>query len=248
MKTRLLSIIALFLLLIPLTMPLLAQDVATILKKVDQVLFQPRDQTSSIRMVLTDRNGNERVREAAVWQKGSDKRLFRFTKPASEAGIAFLSLPDDLMYLYMPAFGRERRIASHVRNQSFAGTDFSYEDMETKEYASTYSGRILREEGNLYILELTSLPGIRSDYSKMIVAVNKQTFTPERSESFDRGGNLAKTATYTWQRQGNYWFPREIFLKDEKKGSSTLMMMSEVKFDTNISDQVFTVRNLTTFQ
>lgn len=229
------------------TAPLLAQDAATILTKVDQVLFQPSDQTSNIRMVLTDRNGNERIREATTWQKGSDKRLFRFTRPTSEAGIAFLSLPDDLMYLYMPAFGKERRIASHVKNQSFAGTDFSYEDMETKEYSKTYSGKVLREEGNLFILELVPLPSVRSDYSKMIVAINKTNHTPERSESYDRGGNLAKTAVYTWQRQGNYWFPKEIFIKDEKKGSSTRMIMSDVKFDSNISDQVFTIRNLTSF-
>ncbi|MEE4176010.1 MAG: outer membrane lipoprotein-sorting protein [Bacteroides sp.] len=229
------------------TAPLLAQDAATILTKVDQVLFQPKDQTNTVRMILTDRNGNERIREASIWQKGSNKRLFRFTRPASEAGIAFLSLPDDLMYLYMPAFGKARRIASHVKNQSFAGTDFSYEDMETKEYAKTYSGKVLREEGNLYILELVALPDVRSDYSKMIVAVNKENYTPQRSESYDRGGNLAKTAVYTWQQQANYWFPKEIFMKDEKKGSSTRMIMSDVKFDSNISDQVFTERNLTSF-
>ena len=247
MKTIFFSSITVFLLQFLTPSTLQTQDVAAILREMDQVMFQPSDQTSKVRLILTDRNGNERIREAEVWQKGSDKRLFRFTRPASEAGIAFLSLPDDLMYLYMPAFGRERRIASHVKNQSFAGTDFSYEDMETKEYAETYSGTVLREEGNLYILELKPLPDIRSDYSRMVVAVNKQTFTPERSESFDRGGNLVKTAVYTWQKQGDYWFPKEVFLRDEKKGSSTRMIMSEVKFDTNLSDQVFTVRNLTSF-
>jgi outer membrane lipoprotein-sorting protein len=43
------------------------------------------------------------------------------------------------------------------------------------------------------------------------------------------------------------WFPKEIFMKDEKRGSTTRMIMSEVKFDTNLSDQIFTVRNLTSF-
>lgn len=247
MKKFFISLLTAMVLLSGFGFQLHAQDVPGILKKMDQVLFQPKDQTSNVRMVLTDRNGNERVREASIWQKGSDKRLFRFTKPASEAGIAFLSLPDDLMYLYMPAFGRERRIASHVKNQSFAGTDFSYEDMEAREYARFYTGKVLREEGNLYILELTPQASVRSDYSKMIVAVHKQHHTPERSESYDRGGNLAKTAVYTWERQGSYWFPKEIFMKDEKRGSTTRMIMSEVKFDTNLSDQVFTVRNLTSF-
>lgn len=247
MKKLLLMTIAGLFLVAGLVLPAMAQDAVSIMKKMDQVMFQPSDQTSNVRMMLTDRNGNERVREASIWQKGSDKRLFRFTKPASEAGIAFLSLPDDLMYLYMPAFGRERRIASHVKNQSFAGTDFSYEDMEAREYASYYTGKVLREEGNNYILELTPQASARSDYSKMIVAVNKQHYTPQRSEAYDRGGNLAKTAVYTWERLGNYWFPKEIFMKDEKRGSTTRMIMSEVKFDTNLSDQVFTVRNLTSF-
>jgi hypothetical protein len=71
----------------------------------------------------------------AFGRKDRTNGCFALPSPASEAGIAFLSLPDDLMYLYMPAFGRERRIASHVKNQSFAGTDFSYEDMEAREYA-----------------------------------------------------------------------------------------------------------------
>jgi len=57
--------------------------------------------------------------------------MFRFTAPASQAGIAFLSLPNDVMYMYLPAFGKERRIASSAKNQNFAGTDFSYDDMES---------------------------------------------------------------------------------------------------------------------
>ncbi|HAJ99811.1 MAG TPA: hypothetical protein DCM62_07285 [Bacteroidales bacterium] len=218
-----------------------------ILRRMDEVMFQPGDQTSNARMVMVDRNGNERVREATIWQKGGEKRLFRFTSPASEAGIAFLSLPNDLMYLYLPAFGRERRIAAHLKNQNFAGTDFTYEDLEVRKYAESFSGNILRQDGNIIVLEIRPLPGITSEYSRTVVTLNRTNFLPEKTESYDRGGNLVKSATHTWARQGAFWYPQEIHMRDVRRGSSTRMIMRNVRFNTNLSDQIFTVRNLTSF-
>jgi outer membrane lipoprotein-sorting protein len=103
-----------------------AQDATSILKKMDDVMFSSKDMTGKNKIILIDKNGKQESREATMQQKGTDKRMFRFTAPASQAGIAVLSLPNDLMYLYLPAFGKERRIATSAKNQNFAGTDFSY--------------------------------------------------------------------------------------------------------------------------
>ena len=112
-----------------------AQDANTILKKMDDVMYSPKDMTGKNKIVLIDKNGKQETREASILQKGNDKRIFRFTAPASQAGIAVLSLPNDVMYLYLPAFGKERRISTSVKSQNFAGTDFSYDDMEAKPYS-----------------------------------------------------------------------------------------------------------------
>lgn len=224
-----------------------AEDAGSILKKMDAVLFAGEDQTSSIRMILTDKGGNERVREAQVWQKGANKRLFRFTAPAAEAGIAFLSLPDDVMYLYMPAYGRERRIASHVKNQSFAGTDFSYEDLESEKYVKRFTPGLLDETDETYILELTPLPDMRSDYSKIIAHIHKKNHYPVKMESFDRGGQPFKVAEYTFKKKGDYWYTAEIKMTNLRRNHSTRMIFEEVAFDTGIDDSVFSVRNLTRY-
>lgn len=224
-----------------------AQDAQEILKKIDQVLFEAKDQTGEVKMVLIDRNGKERIREAKVWQKGKNKRLFRFTSPASEAGVAFLSLPDDVMYLYMPAYEKERRIASHVKNQPFAGTDFSYDDMESVEYEKKYTAKKLSETTTYWLLELIPLPGTKTDFSKIEVRVNKQHYYPEYMESFDKAGNKVKTVENTFAKEGKYWYPKEIRMTDLKKKHTTRMIMTKVVFDSNLNDQVFTVRNLTTF-
>ena len=222
-----------------------SQDAQAILKKLDEVLYAPADQESKIRMVLTDRNGNERIREADVWQKGDNMRLVRFTSPAAEAGIAFLSLPNDVMYVYLPAFGRERRIASHVKNQSFAGTDFTYEDMEAVNYSSKYKPRLLETTGKHHVLELTPLPGVRSDYSRQVSVINREHYYPVSSEYYDRGGNLVKSSQYTYTKKEKYWYPGEIRMTDHRRGHSTSMQFLEIKFDTGLSDDIFTIRNLT---
>ena len=80
----------------------------------------------------------KKKREMSMLQKGSEKRFVKFLSPTAQAGIAFLSLPDDVMYIYLPALKKVRRIASHVKNTKFAGTDFTYEDMEAARYSDKY--------------------------------------------------------------------------------------------------------------
>ena len=220
-----------------------AQDANTILKNMDNVLYAPKDMTGTNTIILIDKNGKQETREAYIKQKGNDKRIMRFTAPASQAGIAVLSLPNDVMYLYLPAFGKERRISSSVKNQNFAGTDFSYDDMESKPYVEKYTPKLINTEGNAYVLELT--PKGQSDYSKIIVHINKTYFYPEVMEFYDKGNTKIKVAKYTFKKVGEYWNPVEIEMTNLKKNHTTKMQMSDVKYDTGLSDDEFTVRKLT---
>jgi outer membrane lipoprotein-sorting protein len=219
-----------------------AQDAITILKKMDDVMYSPKDMTGTNTIILIDKNGKQEIREATVQQKGTDKRMFRFTSPASQAGIAVLSLPNDVMYLYLPAFGKERRIATSAKNQNFAGTDFSYDDMESVQFSVKYTTKLLKTEADVFLLELT--PKGRSDYSKVIVDINKANYYPEVMEYYDRGGNKVKEAKYTFKKVGIYWNAAEIEMTDLKKNHKTKMQMSGVEYDTGLTDDDFTVRKL----
>jgi outer membrane lipoprotein-sorting protein len=221
-----------------------AQSANEVLQEVDKVLYSAKDQQNKVTIILNDKNGRESTRKADVIQKGNDMRLFRFTAPTSQAGIAFLSLPKDVMYIYMPAFGKERRIASHVKNQNFAGTDFSYDDMEAKLLSSKYDPEIIDQNNETYTLKLTPKPDLRTDYSKQIMKVNKQNFYLVTNEYYDKGGKKAKEAIYTFEKIGNYWSSKEIFMKDLKKNHSTKMIVSDVTYDQGLSDDEFTVRKL----
>ena len=219
-----------------------AQDANTILKSMDDVMYAPKDLTGINKIVLIDKNGRQEMREATLQQKGNNKRLMRFTSPASQAGISVLALPDNVMYLYLPAFGKERRISSSVKNQNFAGTDFSYDDMEPKPYTEKYTPKFIKTEGDAYVLELT--PKEQSDYSKIIVNINKVNYYPEEMDYYDKGNTKIKVAKYTFKKVDKYWNATEIEMTDLKKNHTTKMQMSDVKYDTGLTDDDFTVRKL----
>ena len=220
-----------------------AQDANTILKKMDDVMYSPKDMTGKTTIVLIDKNGKEKTREADVIQKGNDKRIFRFTAPSSQAGISVLSLPNDIMYLYMPAFGKERRISSSVKSQNFAGTDFSYDDMESKPYAEKYTPKLLEAEADVFVLELIPMSK-KSAYSKLIVKIHKTNYYPTAMDYYDKGKRKAKEATYEFEKIGEYWNAKEIKITDLKKKHTTKMLMSDVKYDQGLSDDEFTVMKL----
>ncbi len=242
MNTKKLSVFvsALFLLI---GMNAYAQDAQVILKEMDKVMYSPKDMTGKTTIILIDKKGKEKTREANIIQKGTDRRIFRFTAPAAQAGIAVLSLPDDVMYMYMPAFGKERRISSSVKSQNFAGTDFSYDDMEAKPYSEKYTPKLISTEEAVFVLELVPLSK-KSKYSKLIVKIDKENYTPTTMDYYDRGGRKVKEGTYTFVQVGEYWNAQEMSIMDLKKKHSTKMLMSDVKYDQGFTDDEFTVRKL----
>ncbi len=217
-----------------------------ILNKVDDVINAPKDQDYKVKLVLIDSKGNEKEREMSMLQNGSDKRVVKFLSPADQKGIAFLSLPNDMMYLYLPAFKKTRRIASHVKNTNFAGTDFTYEDMEAIRYADKWVPDLARSENNKYVLQLSPKAAGLSDYSKLVMTVRADNFYPERIEHYNKSGKLCKIMTRDGIEQiSGYWVCTESQMEDLKTKHKTRMIMTDMKLDSGIPDDKFTERFLT---
>ena len=233
------------LILLTVTSITFAQDAQSIVAKADEVANAPKDQTATMKMILIDKDGNEKVRETTFLQKGSEKRIMRFTSPADQKGIAFLSLPDDVQYLYMPAFHKVRRIASHVKNTKFAGTDFTYDDLSSFEYAKQYVAKQVSDDDTYWVMELTPKPDVEKDYGKLIMSIRKDNYYPAKIDYYDKGGNLwKKMERRNIEKIEKYWFAKEIEIKDLKEEHGTKMILADVKFDTGISDKTFTQRYL----
>ncbi|MCD4736478.1 MAG: outer membrane lipoprotein-sorting protein [Bacteroidales bacterium] len=222
---------------------LVSQDAATILKNMDNLMNAPQDKQATVKITLTDKKGKEKVREAIMKQKGSDKKLYRYTKPESQEGIATLSLPDNVMWLYLPAFGKPQKISLLTKSQAFTGTDFSYEDMDSRTFSERYTPAFLENPDDAYVLELDP-KSEKSKYSKIVLKVNKENYYPVRMDYYDRGGKHFKEATYSYKKSGQYWYAEEVTMTNLKKNHSTQIYMTDVKFDQDLADEEFEVENL----
>lgn len=221
-----------------------AQSASELLISMDELMAAPQDKEAKVKMVLRDKSGKEKVREAVLIQKGRYKKLYRYTQPEKQAGIATLSLPGDKMWMYMPAFGKPIKISLLSKSQAFTGTDFSYEDMTGTSYGERFTPGIV-ENPNADIVQLELMPkSMKSRYSKIIVYLNREYRYPEKMEYFDDNKEFFKHATYKYIKQGKYWYAQEVVMTDIKKEHSTIIFLSDMKFDQGISDDVFTVENL----
>jgi len=221
-----------------------AQSAKVLLQNMDLLIAAPKDKEASVLMLITDKSGKEKKREASLKQKGKFKKLYRYTKPEKQAGIATLSLPDDLIWLYMPAFGKAIRISLLSKSQAFTGTDFSQEDMSGIPYNDRYDPIIINaNDPDFYTLELTP-KSKKTKYSKIILTMDKTNYYPIKMEFFNKSNNYFKLATYKYKKQDNYWYAKEVIMTSVLKKHSTSILLTDVKFDQGIDDDVFTVENL----
>ena len=220
------------------------QNADSLLQYMDNLMSAPKDKQATVKIILTKKSGKEKIREAMMKQKGRDKKLYRYTKPEKQAGISTLSLPGDVMWLYLPAIGKPTKISLLSKNQAFTGTDFSYEDMESRSYSERYTPALLESsDPENYILELIPISK-KSKYSKIVLYLNKTHNYPVKMEYYNNRDIYFKVATYKYAKQGKYWYAEEVLMTDLKKAHSTGILMTDVKFDQGLSDDEFRVENL----
>lgn len=222
----------------------MAQSAASLLRSMDQLMSAPKDKQAVVKMILKDKSGKEKVREAILKQKGPYKKLYRYTKPEKQVGIATLSLPDDIIWLYMPAFKKAVKITLLSKSQAFTGTDFSYEDMSGSSYSERYTPRILQDNDDKnYQIELMP-KSVKSKYSKIILYLNKVHSYPIRMEYYDKNKVYFKRADYKYKKKEAYWYAEEVVMTNIKKEHSTEIILTEIKFDQGLKDEEFTVESL----
>ncbi|MEL4456320.1 outer membrane lipoprotein-sorting protein [Lutimonas vermicola] len=242
MKTLKITLANLLFLII--AMPLYSQSAASLLRGMDDLMSAPKDKEAIVKMVLKDGSGKEKVREAIMKQKGQYHKIYRYTYPEKQVGTATLSLPDDIIWLYMPAFNKAVKVTLLSKSQAFTGTDFSYEDMSGSSFSERFTPKILPStDDDIYQLELMP-KSMRSRYSKIIVFLDKTHLYPIKMEYFDDNKVYFKSATYEYKKQGNYWYAERVIMKNIKKDHSTEILINKIKFDQGLDDSEFTVENL----
>ena len=232
-----------------------------IMKQVDEINMT-MDQTSHVKMTMTDALGNTRKIETLRLHKhyagknGIDNKSVFFTEfPPDQKGTGFLiwdyateGKPDDL-WLYLPSLRSVRRMTTRDQHDSFMGSDLTFADM---------GARRLDEDEHHLIFEGDCRPGLNepcfvidsipkeknSPYGKKRFYISKKDWVPRKIEFYDRKMKPLKLQIISWQQVEDVlaWTRSEILNVQTKH--RTLFEISGVKNNTGLRDDTFTERML----
>ncbi len=233
-----------------------------IAQKVDAV-DDGNNATATMLMVLIDKNGHERYRHLKRFSK--DKGVdtlssLYFIKPNDVKNTAFLTYDykdsdkDDDQWLYLPALKKVKRIASTDKSGSFMGSDFSYADMtdrNVKDYNYKIKKEITLTSGHpAWILEVLPKKQKTIDeygYKKSYMFVRKDNFMVAQAIHFLVDGKKKFMTVRKMKQIDGIWTNLEIEMKT-KKGKqtthATVLKISDVKYNQNLSEDFFTTRQI----
>ena len=211
----------------------------------------PEDMKSTMSMVLTNKNGKVRTSEIRSYSTdGNKKQILWFLAPADDKGVAYLKIEhedkSDDMKLWLPNFKKIRRISSRKKSESFMGSDMSYEDMTSRnlsEYTYSITGSEMVNDNDCHILE--SIPnGIKSEYSRHISWITKDTYLPLKEVSFDKNGALLKSKSIVYQKIKVYNIMKKLHVKNVQRNHQTVLKFDNIEVDSGIKDNIFHEKNL----
>ena len=150
------------------------------------------------------------------------------------------------MYVYLPAYNKVRRVASHANEQGFMGTTFSNSEMSITHYGAVYSGEVKAENDETWTVSAQPKPDAKSPYTRVEIDITKDRFLPLELRYFNDKDQKIKTESrpdYTCE--GDICTPKVIKMVDHTRNDTwTEMVMQEWKTNNDYSDDLFSVRTL----
>jgi len=214
----------------------------------------------NVRFETRDRTGSTRTIEGKIyWRRGADDRhsktLVHIESPPEVRGSSYLLIEkdDDLdIFVYLPEYGKVRRITPHALAGSLFGTDFSYEDMmrlrHVFEEQKVTSIRDEEQAGRAsQLVELVPPPESGSSYERVRAWLDRETCVPLRMEFVAKGGALVKELSIdpaTLERHGSVWVARGFRLRDLHEQTETSMSLGDIELDVALPDRLFSERAL----
>ena len=215
------------------------------LAKMDEAMNRAEDQYFEYTIVDQQPGKDERRMAMEVSLKG-EKRFTKFTAPADVKGTKVLILSPTQMYVYLPAFKKVRRIASHVTAQGFMGTTYSSDDMSLVRFADKYDAKLAKDSDKTLELEITKKSDVAAPYPKGRITIDKKLMLPIELAYFNDKGQKLKTETrIDYGCEGTVCTARVMKMVDHTaNGHWTELVREKWKVNSGLSKRTFSKRNL----
>lgn len=224
-----------------------------------------RDSRSAMRMKLFDRHGRARERAltltvlrgrdnpgAPKTAPDGDRLLIRFSYPNDIRGTSFLVWEhpkgEDERFLYLPSLGRVRRIAGEETQESFVGTDLTYEDIGGREF-DDYTYAIAEPNASWNGRPAWRLESRRTDASvrfpRVVSVIPKDTFVVVQADVYNRRNEKQKVYTVRRLEQvKGIWTVMDAEMTNDLEKTRTELVIERVDYNVGLKEADFSRREL----
>jgi hypothetical protein len=219
-----------------------------------------KDSRGEMRMRLFDRHGRMRERALTLLARRSpsgDQTLVRFTYPNDIKNTGFLVWEhpgaDDERFLYLPALGRVRRIAGAEKQESFVGSDLSYEDIGGRDVADyTYAfvdqnATWTAPDGSKHAawsLE-SRAKDPSADYPRSVSLVRKDSLVIVHADIFNARAEREKVFdVHRLERVDGIWTVLSLTVANERDRTRTELETTSIRYNVGLTENDFSRRQL----
>jgi hypothetical protein len=230
-----------------------------------------RDASFQLKMRLFDRQQRVRERELTIKtlraqpDRGvpsksaidGDRMLIRFTYPNDINGTAFLvwEHPDgeDERFLYLPALARVRRITGAEAQDSFVGSDFTYEDISGREF-DDYSYTMVEPNATWAGPDGKPSPSYRIEsrakdaqarFPRVVSTIRKGDFVLVHADIYNRRDERQKIyEVRRLERIQSIWTLSDVSMSDTSAKTRTDLALTNVRYNIGLKESDFSRREL----
>jgi hypothetical protein len=220
-----------------------------------------RDARFQLKMRLFDRQQRMRERELGILMLRNDaqgdRMLIRFTYPNDIKGTGFLVWEhpdaDDERFLYLPALGRVRRIVGAESQDSFVGSDFTYEDIGGREFED-YTYAMLERNASWAPPGGQSKPAYRIEsrardaqarYPRIVSTVLKDSFVVAHADIHNRRDERQKVyEVRVLERIEGIWTLSDVVMTNLLEKTRTELFITNADYNVGLKEADVSRREL----
>lgn len=224
-------------------------------RSLDSFYYTGNSMRARVSMKLINRQGKVREREMTILRlnlgtSGDQRYYIYFHGPADVKGTSFLiwkyPARDDDRWIYVPTLKLVKRIAVDDKRSSFVGSDFTYEDVSSRDLADETRVLVRKEDlGGRATYVVESKPKAPSDYSRRLSWIDRERWLPLKEEYFDARNEPLRTYTADKvERIGEQWAVTVRSMKNLQSGHRTEVVFQQTEYGVDIKPDIFTERYL----
>lgn len=241
-------------LLLPYASPAYALSGRDVYEKVHEVSVKALDHQIEMTMVLHDKGGGKRSRSLTSYSKNAAPEAYKalavFKSPPDLKNVGFLvharTFSDRNLWAYFPEYKRVRRIATTSQDDSFFGSDLSYDDFTGPANLDDFKFSLEQEEviegKPCYVVEVT--PKTRRKYTRYVAWVAKDLWVQVKIEYY-QDKEIYRSGTFRDIRIiDGIPTPFRSEMENRKTSHRTELTIDSIKYHTKFTDDLFTQRSL----